>query len=78
MALITSLSKIPTDRSRVHKTHVECGWAIFENDGSTYLQLETRGSTDRQDQGTVSQTLQFGSEVAHELRKRIDEAFGAR
>jgi hypothetical protein len=57
------------------KTEVDCGYAVIELGGRTYLHLETYGSSDRKIPGKVSQTPQLDAERAAELRRMIERAF---
>jgi hypothetical protein len=59
----------------LHKTEVECGYAVIDVDGRRYLQLETYGSSDRKIPGKISQTLQLDHERALELRRLLQLAF---
>ena len=75
MARISRFEKINSDRTTLHKTEVDCGYAVVELGGRTYLHLETYGSSDRKIPGKVSQTLQLDAERAAELRRLIERAF---
>ena len=75
MARIAGFQKVTSDRHRLHKTEVECGYAVIDVGGQHYLQLETYGSSDRQIPGKISQTLQRDKERALELRRLIELAF---
>lgn len=75
MALVTSLMRLKQTTFRVHPTSVDCHFGVFDQGGRRYLQLNTYGSADRQDKGTVSQTLQFDESTARELRRVLADNF---
>ena len=77
MARIGRFEKTTSDRGRLHRTEVECGYAVLNFGGKRYLQLETYGSSDRKIPGKVSQTLQLDAERAAELEKILRLAFAA-
>ncbi len=66
MALVTGFSHQPLDRVSVHGP-VPCSFHSFRADGKRYLQLDTRGSKDRDFPEKVSQTLQLDSAGAKDL-----------
>jgi hypothetical protein len=74
MALIGEFTQIQKETNRVHES-VECGWARFERDGETYLQLDTYGSSDRQIPGKVSQSIQLNATAAAGLYRIIRQTF---
>ena len=74
VALITEFTEIQSDTSNVHGG-VECGYRMFEREGTTYLQLDTYGSRDRKFQGKVSQSIQVDERSAAELQRLIRRAF---
>jgi hypothetical protein len=75
LARINGFQKITSDRNRLHKTEVECGYAIIDVGGQRYIQLETYGSSDRKIPGKISQTFQLDKEQALELRRLLQLAF---
>ena len=75
MAIISSFRKLPRTSGRLHRTHVECGYVIFDAGGKRFLQLETYGSDERQIPGKVSQTLQLDEDAAMRLAELIRRAF---
>jgi len=75
MALIRSFKMKTLNRGTVHPTRVDCDWAVFERDGKRLLQLSTYGSDERQDKGTVSQTLQLDKKAARKLIGILHRAF---
>lgn len=54
MAVIRGFELKTLERGGVHPTTVDCEWAVFERNGKRLLQLDTYGSDDRKDKGTVS------------------------
>ena len=75
MALIKSFKQIPAFSGRLHRTEVDCGYAVFDHNGHAYLQLDTYGSNDRQIPGKVSQTLQLDAKAARALVTLISTTF---
>ena len=75
MARIKSFNRLDPNRPHGHPTEVDCEYAVIEVDGKPLLQLTTRGSADRSDPGTVSQTLQLDRNAATKLAKIINQAF---
>ena len=75
MALVTKMSKVVKDRTTVHE-EVDCTYLIFEEQGETYLQLDTHGSSGRSIPGKVSQSLQLNEVGAQALRQLLRQAFG--
>jgi hypothetical protein len=74
MALIRAFARFDHQKPRVHG-EVECGYAMFEEDGRRYLQLDTYGSPDRQIPGKTSQSVQLDATGARRLLDVILEAF---
>lgn len=74
MARVTRVAPSPVDSGRMHPTDVTCEWRVFD-DGERVLQLDSRGSSDREIPDKLSQTLQFTRETASELILVIDAAF---
>jgi hypothetical protein len=75
MALIRSFELKALQRGGLHPTRVDCEWSTFELDGKRLLQLDTYGSDERKDKGTVSQTLQLDETAARELLRILRTAF---
>jgi hypothetical protein len=75
MALIRSFEMKSLERGGLHPTRVDCEWSVFERDGKRLLQLDTYGSDQRKDKGTVSQTLQLDRARATELLRILQRAF---
>lgn len=75
MAFVTEITESTTEnRSRPHST-CTAGWRISERDGRRVLQLDTYGSPERKDTGTVSQSLQLDEDRARELVAIIRATF---
>jgi hypothetical protein len=73
MALIRQLEKTSMSRNSVHE-EVECTYTVFTGeDGRSYLQIDTYGSSRRQFRGKKSQTVQFGPEALAQLRALLDD-----
>jgi hypothetical protein len=75
MAYVTEMSESRGNGgSRRHRT-CTAGWHVAEHEGRKVLQIDTYGSPDRQDAGTVSQSLQLDRERAQQLVKVIQRIF---
>ena len=75
MAYITELSELTSaSTGRDHST-CTASWHIAERAGQPVLQIDTYGSPDRQDAGTVSQTLQLDRVTARALAEIIRRVF---
>lgn len=64
----------PLEKGRPHAT-TEYSWRLATRDGHTVLQFDSRGSTERKDVGTVSQSRQLDESTARELVAVIRTAF---
>ncbi len=67
MALVQSMTPLDIDTPTLHG-EVEAKFKVFERDGRYILQINTYGSSKRQIQGKVSQTLQFGPKGLAQLK----------
>lgn len=74
MALLQTMTKVTKDRQARHKP-TDGGWSVFTADGVTYFQLDTYGTGDRQDVGTVSQSIQIDRQRAADLVSALREVF---
>lgn len=74
LARISRIFKLESHRHFVHEP-VDCGYRVFTEGGSTYLQLDTYGSSGRQIPGKTSQSLQLDGSVAAQLKRLIEETF---
>jgi hypothetical protein len=62
---------------KMQPTQVEAIVKIFETEGATRIvQIDTGGSTDRQNPGKQSQTIQFGRESAKQLFDIFRDTYG--
>lgn len=75
MALIRDFIFTEKERQRPHGP-VDCSVSAFQNNGATFLQLETHGSADRKIPGKVSQSIQLDREAARKLKRILEETFG--
>lgn len=75
MARIRSISEA-NNNVRVHPTEVDCTFqAVYDKDGTKYLQLTTYGSDSRKSSPKSSQTIQMNEHMALELAKILLEQF---
>jgi hypothetical protein len=73
MALVEKLSKITMDRNAVHEPVTDATFAVFQDDeGRSFLQIDTYGSYGRKYVGKKSQSLQFGPDALKQLRAILD------
>lgn len=71
MALVKELSELCMERNNVHQ-EVSCTYSIFRDvNGQQYLQIDTYGSSTRQEKGKKSQSIQFDKESIAQLMKII-------
>jgi len=75
MAVVTGFDRQNIQRAKRHPTETECQWAIFEDAGRQYLQIQSTGSSERKTTGGVTQTYQFTRESAGELLRILRVAF---
>ena len=76
MARISEFHEVTSQTHRLHGP-VQCGYRVFAIGGETVMQLDTYGSSDRKDQGTISQSIQLDEGAAEELARLIVRAFPA-
>ena len=74
MARIENFEQLPNQLGKIHKP-VDCGFKVFAAQGQTILQLETYGSVDRQQRGTISQSIQLDEAAAAQLIDIVRRAF---
>jgi hypothetical protein len=74
MARISKLVKAEKERHRLH-TVVDCTYSTFHIDRTTYLQIDTYGTSERDVVGAVSQSIQFNRETAAQLKRILLEYF---
>ncbi len=64
----------PSDKNQPH-SESECSWRLATRDGEIVVQLDTYGSTARQDVGTISQSLQLDEATATALISVLEQVF---
>src|SRR5579862_9597086 len=68
MALVVGFEQVELKRPKTHRTKVTCYWAtLHSDDKGPLIQLDTRGSDEREIPGKLSQTLQLSKNGAEEL-----------
>jgi hypothetical protein len=72
MARVNVFHPKETERHSVH-SEVEATFSTFSKGDSTYLQIDTYGSPDREFKGKISQSLQFGPEGIAALRDILSQ-----
>ena len=73
MALVKKFEQITKERNSVHD-EVNCTYTVFTtNDGERYIQFDTYGSIKRQIIGKTSQSFQFDTATASELKRIIEK-----
>ena len=71
MAIVRKLEKILLERDSTH-TEVEGTYSIIHSNEGNYLQVDTYGSKQRQEQGKKSQSIRFSPEVISQLKDIIN------
>ncbi len=75
MAWVTNIRQEGTT-GRIQPTQVEAIVKIFPTEDSrSIIQIDTRGSDDREIPGKQSQTLQFGEEAARQLFEILKKTY---
>lgn len=75
MALVTRITEEVKETRAPHK-QTDCTATIATgSDGKRYLQLDTYGSTDRQQPNKLNQSLQFSRSSAESLLNLLRKAF---
>jgi thymidylate kinase len=77
MALITFMNseRVEKERNSVHD-EVKSTYTSFTNKaGEKFFQIDTYGSSNRQIQGKISQSLQFDKEAAKEIINLLKNEF---
>ena len=72
MAIVRKLEKLSLERDSKH-TEVEGTYSIIHTDEGTYLQIDTYGSKQRQEQGKKSQSIRLSPETINQLRSIFDK-----
>ena len=75
MALIKTIHRAESNRHNIHESVWLAECAVFSQDGSAYVQLNTFGSERRKGSRQPSQEMQFTLESATELVEIFREAF---
>jgi hypothetical protein len=76
MAWIASIEK-SEGGGKLQPTQVIAHVKIFHVEGGTpIIQIDTHGSTGRENPGKQSQTIQFGRDVAQQLSKILKDTYG--
>lgn len=75
MAMISEFHQISHSGSERRHSEVECGFKSFELAGETIVQLDTYGSSQRKDKGTISQSIQLDERGAAYLVGLLTRAF---
>lgn len=75
MAFVSGFTRIKKGSPRVHTGQTICGYMVFEDNGQTYVQLETYAGGDKQDLDRPKQLLQVDRNQAAQLLRVLREAF---
>jgi hypothetical protein len=72
MAIVRKLEKIELERESRH-TEVDATYTMVQNDnGDTYLQIDTYGSKERKIAGKKSQSIRFSPEAINQLKSILN------
>jgi len=74
MARITKFMQNSMDRNSIHDA-IDATYTIFENDGRSFLQIDTYGRSTREIPGKKSQSIQLDKVAARELYAILKSAF---
>jgi len=74
MALIREFTRRSSNRDTVHKA-IPAMYDVFRAGGTTYLQIDTYGSDQRQVSGKKSQTIQLDRSGAEQLLRILKSEF---
>ena len=75
MAMVRHLEYVPL-QSNVRHTEVEATYSIVrDDDGHTFIQIDTYGSRGREIPGKKSQSLRFSPEAVAELKVLLSQYF---
>jgi len=72
MAIVRKLERINLERDTRH-SEVECTYSIINTDEGRCLQVDTYGSSVRQEKGKKSQSIRFSPEGIIQLKKILSE-----
>ena len=68
MAIVRRLDKQALERESSH-TEVECTYSVVRSEGKVFLQVDTYGSSSRQERGKKSQSIRFAPEAIDQLKR---------
>ncbi len=68
MAIVRNIKKQDLQRESKH-TEVECTYSIVRMTEGVFLQIDTYGSSSRQERGKKSQSVRFAPEAVAQLKK---------
>ena len=72
MALVRTFNRFHMDRNSIHD-EIDAKYCVFDNDGRTFIQINTHGRKTREIPNKVSQSIQLdktGAEVLFGILKR--------
>ena len=72
MAIVRNLEKMTLEKESTH-TEVDGTYSIIHSLEGNYLQVDTYGSKQRQEQGKKSQSIRFSPEAISQLRDILDK-----
>ncbi len=67
MAIVNELEHLVLDRDSNHTT-ASCTYSIIENTDGRFLQIDSYGSTSRQEKGKKSQSIRFSPQAIEQLK----------
>ena len=74
MAIVRLLKKQQLERDTSH-TEVECTYSVVGTMEGSFLQVDTYGSSSRQEHGKKSQSIRFAPEAIKQLKKILEIEF---
>ena len=78
MPLITSFERKETKEGKLQPTQVIAEYKVFERDGKRVFQIDTGGSSNRENPGKQSQTIQLSEESGRVLWRLLKDTYGFR
>ncbi len=72
MAIVRQLKKLDMERSST-QTEVDSTYSVIHTYDGVYLQVDTYGSKERQEQGKKSQSIRFSPEAIEQLKQIIEK-----
>lgn len=72
---LDTIRKIEKERNTVH-SKVDTTYTVFKEGEEKYIQIDTYGSSDREIQGKISQSIQFDHETAKFMLKLFVDEYG--